>query len=155
MNAEIQAQLDAAVAPFKVVSDAIAAVPALVDAAEQVKYDAGYEAGKVAGIEIGKGMIQLPDPADPAAQYTQAQMDAAVTAGKEEQSGADSLLIADRDAKIKGLSSQIDQLGAQVEVLKGQVADVGVAVAAKQAEMLADFEGAELDNAAVIAKYKV
>lgn len=65
-----------------------------------------------AGVEEGKGMIQLPDPQDPQAQYTQAQLSAAVTAGKAQQRSEDET----------EFQPQIDTLKTEVDGLKAELA---------------------------------
>jgi hypothetical protein len=143
MNADIQSKLDAIKAPFQSVIEATDALPALVDAAEQAKFDEGYlkglAEGEVTGIEKGKGMIQLPDATDPTVQYTQAQLNEAVTAGKEQQKLEDQVQIdalnaqiTEKDTKISNLENQVAQFNA--EQIKAD------AVAAFKAELKAKYE---------------
>lgn len=133
MNADIQSKIDGAKAPFQTVIENLDAIPALVDAAELVKYNEG--------VEDGKAMIQLPDPTDPAAQYTQEQMDAAVTAGKEQQRSEDQVTI--------------DAQGAELAALKQQLVDLqGVAdgAVAKYTSLAERVKAANVDDAALIAE---
>jgi len=107
MNAEIQSKVDVIVNAFQPVIDAAAAIPALVDAQELVKYNEGVEAGKA--------MIQLPDPTNPAAQYTQEQMDAAVTAGKEQQRSEDQVTIDAQGTELAALKLSLTDLQAALD----------------------------------------
>lgn len=56
--------------------------------------------------------------------------------------------VAESDAKIIELEQKISELNLQKE------AEILAAVEAKVAELVAEFEAAEVDNAALIAKYK-
>lgn len=155
MNSKIQDQLNIVIAPSQAVIDAANSIPALVDEAEQAKYDAGFAAGEVQGIEKGKAMIQVGDASNPDAIYTQAQLSAAVSAGMEQQKTEDALVISEKEAQLSTATFRIDTLTQQFDAYKVSSAeDQKSAVAAKQSEMLADFINAEIDNAAVIAKYK-
>lgn len=133
MNAEIQSKIDAVKAPFQSMIDAADAIPALVDAAELVKFNEG--------VEVGKGMIVLPDPTNPDAQYTQSQMDEAVTSGKEQQKSEDQVLIDDLGVKLSGLQVSSDALALECEALK-----------VKYADLAAKVKAANVDDAALIAE---
>lgn len=133
MNQDIQDKVNIIAGAFQPVIDAANAIPALVDAQELVKYNEGVEAGKA--------MIQLPDPTDPTAIYSQAQMDAAVSAGKEQQASEDKVAF--------------DAQGADLAALKQQIADLqGVADAAvaKYSNLAERVKQANVDDAALIAE---
>ena len=132
MNADIQGKLDAIKAVFQPILDAADAVPALVDAQELVKYNEGVEAGKA--------MIVLPDPANPDAQYTQSQMDAAVSSGKEQQASEDQVQIADLGGKLASVQESAAALQINCDALN-----------AKYDDLVAKVKAANADDAALIA----
>lgn len=75
---------------------------------------------------------------------------------KDQQVPADQKIYtqADMDAEVAPLQTQLAALQAKVDAIGDVDAKIAAAVSAKQADMLADFKNAELDNAAVIAKYE-
>lgn len=132
MNTDIQGKLDAIKAPFQSVIEAADALPALIDADRAVAVNEG--------IEIGKGMIQLPDASNPDAIYTQSQMDAAVSSGKEQQKGEDQV--------------QIDSLTGDVAALKQSLVDSNSAldsVAKKYSDLVERVKAVEADNAQLLS----
>jgi polyhydroxyalkanoate synthesis regulator phasin len=152
MNADIQDKLDAIKAPFQAMMDAADAIPALVDAAEKAKYDAGYADGKAS--------VVLPDPNGTDKLFTQADMDQLAATAKAEQQKADqdavqpqldalSAQIADLKAQLAAspdeLSQQIDALKVQVAGLQADLEAANSALAKKDQEM-ADFKAAELEK---------
>lgn len=58
------------------------------------QYDVDVAAAKAEGIEEGRGQIQLPEPTNPDAQYTQAQMNEAVSTAVENERNASAASIA-------------------------------------------------------------
>lgn len=133
MNADIQGKLDAIKAPALSIVEAADALPALIDAQELVKYNEGFQAGK--------DSIQLPDPNDPTVIYTQAQMDAAVTAGKEQQRSEDQVVI--------------DAQAGEIAALKVQLADMEALATdsvSKYATLKERVKQANADDAALIAE---
>ena len=123
MNADIQAKLDAIKAVFQPIVEAADAVPALVDAAELAKYNQG--------VVDGKAMIQVGNPGDPANIYSQAQMDAAVSAGKAQQASQDKADLDAANAKSSDLQAKVDagvaaqaDLQSKFDALVAKVKDV-------------------------------
>lgn len=107
-----------------------------------IEVDAEKSAERLAGIEEGKAMIQLPDPTDPAAQYTQEQMNAAVNAGQE-------LVKSELQPQIDAGLASIAALGVQLADLQSQL-DAEKAKSASAEQSLADYQAkvqAELDEA--------
>lgn len=102
MNLEIQAQLDVIKAPAQAQLDAANAIPSLVDTAEA--------AADAAGFARGQASIVLPDPTDPSAQYTQAQMDALAEVVRGEN-----------DVEVSGLNDKIAALQTQVDATAGKL----------------------------------
>jgi hypothetical protein len=162
MNADIQGKIDSIKAPFQGVMDAADAIPALVDAAEQAKYDAGKSDGDAVGyargFQDGKDSIQLPSPtlpdgsSDPALIYTQAQMDAAVTAGKAQQSAEDQVAFNEQVAKVADLSKQVADLQAQLagqvpaDDLKKQIVDLQTERDGLRAAIQVEIDDAKTDT---------
>lgn len=131
MNADIQGKIDAIKAPFQSIMDAADAIPALVDAAEKVAHDAGFTEGQAS--------IVLPDPSNPSAQYTQADMDSLAAKVRLEN-----------DQEVAGLNGQITDLQNQVNTLNGQVKDLSTSVAA-QTQALVNFKAQELAKLQALA----
>lgn len=155
MTQEIQAKIDAVKAPFIASAEAADAIPALVDAREQAKYDEGFAAGEVSGIQKGKDMIELPSPTlpdgtvDETLRYTQEQMDSAVRSGMEQKE-------AEMQIKVNELVAKVAELEAAAVAKPGELeAAVKAAVDARTAEIVAGIEDADVDNKALVAKYKI
>ncbi len=107
-----------------------------------LEVDAEKSAERLAGIEEGKAMIQLPDPQDPAAQYTQEQMNAAVVAGQD-------VIKLELQPQIDAALASVAALGVQVADLQAQL-DTEKAKSASAEQSLADYHAkvqAELDEA--------
>ncbi len=106
--------------------------------AEAVRqYDADIADKYAEGIQAGKDMIQLPDSSNPDAQYTQGQMDEAVTKGIE--------------VALKPIQDELAAVKADLEASKAEVSEAD----AKQQQAIADLKAtiadqiddANLDNA--------
>lgn len=108
---------------------------------------ASYKAGYDTGYAEGKASVVLPSEGGDKI-YSQADMDNLAAVAKAEQQKADQDLF----------QPQIDKLSADMAamqvVVDGFEADKQAAVEAKVQELVAEFEAAEVDNAALIAKYK-
>lgn len=132
MTQDIQDKVNFIAGAFQPVIDAANAIPALVDERELVKYNEGFADGKAS--------IQLPDPTNPDAIYTQSQMDAAVTAGKEQQKSEDQIMI--------------DGLGTEVAALKQSLTDSNGALdsmAKKYSDLVERVKAVEADNAQLLS----
>ncbi len=109
---------------------------------------ASYKEGYDVGYAEGKASIVLPSD-DGEKIYSQGDMDKLAAVAKEEQSAADVALF----------QPQIDALAEKVAAMQvlvdGFAVEKEAAVASKVAELIAEFENVELDNVALIAKYKV
>ena len=69
-------------------------------AAEAVsQYDVDMAAARAAGIEEGREQIELPEPTNPDAQYTQAQMNDAVSTAVQNEKDASKAAIEAAEAK--------------------------------------------------------
>lgn len=106
-------------------------VPAKLEAAKAEAFQAGKAEGLVEGEQIGfeKGVAKAGEAGGSDKIYSQAEL----------------------DEKLAPLAAQVADLQAKVD---GFPAELAAAVGAKQAEMLADFEQAQMDDQAFIAKYK-
>jgi flagellar biosynthesis/type III secretory pathway protein FliH len=108
-------------------------------------FERGYKEGEVVG--YNKGLAENANVPD--GVFTEQELLNAKAEG-------DAAARAELQPHIEALGGQVTALQAEVADLKAAFeVDKAAAVSAKQAEMLADFESAEIDNAAVIAKYKV
>lgn len=100
------------------------------------QYNADLIAKKAEGFAEGQASIVLPDPADPSAQYTQAQMDELAV-----------IVRGENDAEVAGLQGQIDSLRQELDSVKaGQaqaVADVKAALIEKVKSFKASGDQAE------------
>ncbi len=141
-NADIQSKLDVIVAPNQAVIDAANSIPALVDTATT--------AADAAGFARGQASIVLPLPTDPAAQYTQAQMDAAFAQAKAEQLAVDQPIIDGLNATIAAAPQQaaLDLANQQIASLQTQIATLqadAVSMVAFKASELAKVQALETD----------
>jgi hypothetical protein len=97
------------------------------------------------GVEVGKSMIQLPDATDPAVQYTQEQMNDAVSAGKKQQ----------RDEDVLEFSSKLNELQAQIDAIPGMIESAKAeATAAAKAEFIAKLDAQQAIESESEAKLK-
>lgn len=88
------------------------------------QYNADLIAKKAEGFAEGQASIVLPDPADPSAQYTQAQMDELAV-----------IVRGENDAEVAGLQGQIDSLRQELDSVK-----------AGQAQAISDLKVAMVDK---------
>lgn len=136
LEAKVQDQLDKA-------SEVKAQLEADVALHEQLKSEVAGElqAAELAGIEKGKAMIQLPDPQNPDAQYTQAQLEEAVKAGQE-------VTKLELQPQIDALKAELEKMDAALVAKNEELAKEHEALLAKEQEM-ADYKAkvqAELDQ---------
>ena len=108
---------------------------------------ASYKSGYDVGYAEGKASVVLPS-VEGEKLYTQGDMDALAAVAKDEQAKAD---LAVYQPQIDALNESVAALQVKVD---GFEAEKMAAVDAKVAELVAEFEAAEVDNAALIAKYK-
>lgn len=108
-----------------------------------------YEADLVAEYNLGwdEAMIKSGQAASPDAKYTEAELNAELEAAK-----APLLVeVADLKVMVSNLQSQVEVLTQELQLVP---AKIEAAVEQKQAEMVADFEQVQVDDAAFLAKYK-
>lgn len=116
---------------------------ALVD--EMVADTVAREAqAKADGIEIGKGMIQIPDPSNPASIYSQQQMNDAVNAGQDQLRGQlqpqiDAAVTQAKTATdaLAGVQASLDDATKKVADLQAAM-DADAANDAAQAQLIVD-----------------
>lgn len=161
MRSDIQASLDAIKAPAQAIITKVDNIVPAVEAGEQQAYDEGkaagdaegYARGKVDGIEEGRASIVLPEPTNPDAQYTQAQMDEAVSTREtqvraEMQISIDSLnaQVTEKDSKIANLENQVAQFGPQAEELNAKVTALTTERDALRAAIQAEIDDSKQDT---------
>lgn len=130
MKSDIQAKLDAIKAPFSEQLAKIEEIPLAVEAGEKAAWDEGFVKGQ-------ESMV-LPDPTDPTAQYTQADMDALAAQVRLEKDN-------EYKDKMDNLNAQISDLSTKVGNLENQLAQAGeVAVGAFKADLAAKYEALQV-----------
>lgn len=118
------------------------------------------------GVLDGKGSVVLPNPDDPAAQFTQADMDRVYGEGKKDQelimqpmidelgNQVSSLSIANQELSTKNaeLEAKIQELQAKADEFAGQME---IALAEQANKIAMEIEDTQIDNMALVAKYKM
>lgn len=82
------------------------------------------------GVDEGKASIQLPSPQDPAAQYTQEQMNAAVNAGQDQVRAELQPQLDQASSDKAALQSQLDSAKSDLNLAKQTQADAEAKLAA-------------------------
>jgi hypothetical protein len=130
MTQEIQDKLEAAKAPFVASMEAIDAIPALVEVAEQLKFEEGFKKGQ--------DSMVLPSVPDGTGKYSQEDMDklAEVVRGENDEEVAKLTgVIGEKDAKIVELEEKLAAKDAELGEVEGLKAQVEALRAAIQVEI--------------------
>ena len=109
--------------------DIIAWCDAQIEELQEVKtaHLAAVDASYAKGYADGKDAVELPEPTNPDAQYTQAQMNDAVNTGKDE-------VRAELQPQLDAIASELAEVKASIEPAKAD------AVATFKADLKAKYE---------------
>jgi chromosome segregation ATPase len=130
IKADYQAQLDKVEELKSSLSQKIQLVDDMM-----AEHDAEVAQAKADGFADGKASIQLPDASDPAAQYTQEQMSAAVNAGQDQVRAEMQPQLDQANSDKAALQSQLDSAKADLDAAKQAQADAESKLAADDAKI--------------------
>lgn len=109
-------------------------------AAEAVsQYDVDVAAARAAGIEEGREQIELPEPSNPDAQYTQQQMNDAVSTAVQNE----------KDASAAAISAAEAKASAAEEKLAGKDEEHKAAVTSLKKDIAGKIRNAKIDDLAI------